>query len=212
VVAFNPFHDQSLFVGFGASVLLLLFAAILIRRRVAAPMIAGISAVGILAHYESARIGGWLFSGRHALLLLFALTASFVIVATEGQKALRVVAGILVAISILTGLKAIVETPIPAGTGPTQGERDMIRWLTAHAPRATIMTTNAQRLSVYTRNPIQWANCTSTPAEMRRLIPLLQVQYVAVYEHERRCSFAGALTRAEGTFGEPGATITLYRE
>lgn len=219
IVAFTPGNDASLFHSFGAAAVVPLLALIwMFRDRKRGVFFWSVAASGValtivLANFESVRWPFWLFGSRHSAAYLFAIVAALVAL-LDAPRAVRAVAAILVVTSIALGTAAAFRDPVPAGRGLTGAERAMADWLNARHPGATLLSTNAQSLSVYTRNKFHWTSC-EVPAEKTRLmLDKLTIDYVIVYDAERSCPFASGLEdrlTLDATFRDEMRQIQLFR-
>jgi hypothetical protein len=211
-VALNPFASASLWHGFGALVLLVPFA---LRRHapltLQAMAASGLLSVVMLAHFESMRFEHWLFGERHALLFLLAALAGLAVALARGSARVRALALALAGVGCAQGLYAIVTTAPPSGRGLDNADRALVAWLATHAAHAAVLTTNAQILSVYTRNPLHWTDCDVDAATTRRMLALLPIEHVVVYDRERRCrAFQGLGLPAEAVFDDGIRRVTLF--
>jgi hypothetical protein len=216
-VAFDPWSPASYFVSFGVLVLLLP-VAFLARPRVAilpaAAGLTGVLATVMLAHFESIRFDHWSFGERHSLLLVFTIVAALVHALARGGPVVRWLALGVALAGCGQGAYKIVSTPAPVGSGPTRSERAFIGWLAANAPHATLLTTNAEVLSVYARNPMHWTDCDVSPEQTRIMLRRLKIEYVLVYGNERNCAFARGLSdvlQPEAQFGDDVVPISVFR-
>jgi len=167
-----------------------------------------------LARFESQRFPAWVFGSRHSLLFLFVIIPAVVITIVNGPRTIRIVALLLVAASLAQGAAAVLRYPLSDGAGLTPAESALVRWLDEHHPRAAVLTTNAQALSVYSSNGFHWTECAVDPAKTRLMLRRLPIDYVIVYDHERSCPFVRGLNdvlQVEATFGERGRRIYLMR-
>ena len=194
-MAFDPFSSASYFHAFGALMLLVPLAVFLRPRSGAMPAalaLTGAVSVAMLAQYELRGGQGWLFGDRHALLFSFSLVWALVICLARGGRNVRFAAVAVALVGVAQGLHAIALWPQPGG-GPSSADRALTSWLSVRAPRATLLTTNAQILSVYVRNPTQWTKCDVSPATTRNMLDRLHIDYVIVYAAERDCPFVRGL-------------------
>jgi hypothetical protein len=198
VVALTPGHDGSLFHSFGPVVLVVLIAIVWCAREqanavlLAAVGLTGIASMVVLANFESVRPPFWMFGSRHSAPFLFAVIAAMVIMVRAPRSA-RAIAALLVVASIAHGTAAIARDPIPAGNGLTGAEAAMAQWLRTQHPTATLLTSNAQALSVYTPNKFHWTTCDVLPEKTRLMLDKLSIDFVIVYDGERTCAFAQGL-------------------
>jgi hypothetical protein len=213
-VSVNPFSRASLWVSFGAAVLLVplaLFARLRLSLLQAATGLTGIISIVMLAHFESKRLDHWLFGERHALLFILAVIAALSICLAQGGRVVRGLALAISVIAIVQGAHTIVTTPTPPGEGPYASERGLITWLAANAPHSAVLTTNAQMLSVYAGNPLHWTDCGVAPETTREMLRKLPIEYVVVYGNERDCRFIRGLgLRQVAKFDDPVVPLYLF--
>jgi hypothetical protein len=90
-------------------------------------------------------------------------------------------------------------------------ERALIAWLPTSAPhRPTILTTNAQALSVASDVYMHNTFCGSTPDATRAFLRLFPIDYLVVYEQQGDCPYLGGLDHelaVRQVFGPPGRRI-----
>jgi hypothetical protein len=177
-------------------------------------MATGVASTVVLARFESQRFPTWVFGTRHSLPFLFVIIPAVVITIVNGPRAIRIVALLLVAASVAQGAAAVFRYPLSDGEGLTPAESALVRWLGERHPRAAVLTTNAQALSVYSNNGFHWTECAVDPAKTRLMLRRLPIDYVIVYDHERSCPFVRGLSdvlQVEATFGERGRRVYLMR-
>ena len=124
--------------------------------------------------------------------IVFLLTLAVALTATMAPAQQAKPPVVVALVGVAQGLHAIALWPQPGG-GPSSADRALTSWLSVRAPRATLLTTNAQILSVYVRNPIQWTKCDVSPATTRNMLDRLHIDYVIVYAAERDCPFVRGL-------------------
>lgn len=191
-VAFHPFSAYSYWNSFALLVLLVPLALFVrVRLPLLAWMLAATGALSalMLARLEMPGLTPWLFGDRHSLLFGFAIVAALVVCFARGTRTIRALAAVVLVIGVAQNIWAIANWPGP-GNGPSVAERKMFAWLNQRAPRATLLTTNPQILSVYVHNSFQWTECGVPPATTRKMIDRLHIDYVIIYGHERTCAFA----------------------
>ena len=216
-IAFNPASEYSYFHSFGPVVIVVLLAIPLLRRQsivLWSLMATGVASTVVLARFESQRFPTWVFGSRHSLLFLFVIIPAVVITVVNAPRAIRIVALLLVAASVAQGAAAVFRYPLSYGGGLTPAESALVRWLGERHPRAAILTTNAQALSVYSNYGFHWTECAVDPAKTRLMLRRLPIDYVIVYDHERSCPFVRGLSdvlQVEATFGERGRRVYLMR-
>ena len=220
IAAVNPLHGESLFHSYGpAAVIVLIGLWLCVRMRIRALLVwallvSGIASVAVLARFEGVRPPLWLFGSRHSLPFAFALIASLVVAIVRGSRTVRVAALILAGASIVQGAVAAFQYPIPVGRGLGGSEAALVRWFRDRDPNATLLTTNPQILSVYSRNRFHWTECDVDPAKTRRMLDKLQIDYVIVYDSERGCRFVRGLDdamRLEALFQDEFRRIYLFK-
>ncbi|HEY8849147.1 MAG TPA: hypothetical protein VIO12_07635 [Thermoanaerobaculia bacterium] len=215
-VAFNPVSDYSYFHSFGP-VVLAAVAIVWMRSRnvtISAVFMTGVVSTLILSTFEGNFVPRWLFGSRHSLAFVFMLIPALVIAVVNAPRLVRIAALLLAAGSIVHGGMAVLRDPIPDGRGLSAAENQMVGWLAARQPQATILTTNAQVLSVYAPNNFHWTGCAIDPAKTRLMLRRLPIDYVVVYDYERSCPFVrglGDLLGTEATFGDMFHRVYLLR-
>jgi hypothetical protein len=215
-VAFNPASDYSYFHSFGPVVLAAVAIGWMRSRNVtiSAVFMTGIVSTLVLSTLEGNFAPRWLFGSRHSLAFVFMLIPALVIAVVNAPRLVRIVALLLAAGSIVHGGMAVLRDPIPDGSGLSAAENQMVRWLAARQPQATILTTNAQVLSVYAPNNFHWTGCAIDPAKTRLMLQRLPIDYVVVYDYERSCPFVRGLDDllgSEATFGDMFHRVDLLR-
>ena len=215
-VAFNPANDYSYFHSFGPVVLAILAIGWLRWRDVtlSALFLTGAGSTLLLSTLEWNLAPRWLFGSRHSLAFVFMLIPALVIAVVNAPRLIRIAALLLAAGSIVHGGMAVLRDPIPDGSGLSAAENQMVRWLAARQPQATILTTNAQVLSVYAPNNFHWTGCAIDPAKTRLMLQRLPIDYVVVYDYERSCPFVRGLDDVLGTeavFGDTFHRVYLLR-
>lgn len=216
--AVNPLSEVSLFHSFGIVVAVVAIALFFLRRDESplfwSVLLCGAGSMVVLANFESVRPPEWLFGSRHSLLFIFVVIPSIVAVLTRAPRVLRIAALVLAGVSIAQGAVATFRHPMPSGRGLTGADREMARWLSSNAPDATLLTTNAQALSVYTTNRYHWTNCSVAPATTRVILERLPVDYVVVYDSEKSCAFAQSfsdITTLEVMFSDDVRRVYLFK-
>lgn len=219
ITAVNPASEASLFHSFGPVVLIAPLALFWMFRKRAnaatfwAVALSGIGSMIVLATFESVREPFRLFGSRHSAIFLFVLIAAIVAL-IEAPRVVRALAALLIAASIAHGALTTIRLPLPAGHGLTGAEREMARWLDEQQRGKTVLTTNPQVLSVYTRNRYHWTSCNVDPSQTRHMLAKLTIDFVIVYDAERNCPFArglGDLLREEAVFSDDVRRIQVFR-
>ena len=111
---------------------------------------------------------------------------------------------------------ALVARSVMAGppVGLTRAEHELSNWLERQPRSTVVLTTNAQTLAPYSHANFRWSACDDAPAATRAMLTLIRTDYVAVYEHEQRCSFAAGirdLVQPGQIFGVAPQRILLLR-
>jgi hypothetical protein len=215
-VAFNPASDDSYFHSFGPVVLAVVAIAWLRSRNVtiSAVFMTGVVSTLLLSTLEWNFAPRWLFGSRHSLTFAFLLIPALVIAVVNAPRLVRIAVLLLAAGSIGYGGMAVLRDPIPDGSGLSAAENQMVHWLAARQPQATILTTNAQILSVYAPNNFHWTGCAIDPAKTRLMLQRLPIDYVIVYDYERSCAFVrglDGLLSNEATFSDTFHRVYLLR-
>ena len=205
LTAFRVGHDESYTRVFGIAALLVPIAGIVLLWRayksgrtgrhtpdiVDATLLTGLFCMAGLLLKRSDFIH-FLFGWRYGLTLVFLLVVAVPYLMRSPAKSLRIATVAVLAISILTGamnVYAFIRGPLPSYT---RAERALLDWLNAQAD-PMIVTTRAQTLSVGTDTLIHATTCNTPPVTTREMLRLFPVDYVIVYDHERRCTFTEGL-------------------
>ena len=225
-VAFRPFGPHSYLRSLGPSIYLLPLALFPLLRRpkavraalelrhapVLAALLAGLGAMASV-HVMHMRLDKpWLFGWRHGLPVVLLVILALAYLRARGGRALSLVAALLVAGSLATQTwKLASEVRRRRPGNPNAAERALSRWLNAHSPHPTVVTTNPQWLSVHSRAGFHWTHCTE-PAEQTRRLLEIGADYVVVLPGQRNCRFVrGLLPSLDviATFGDGPRRIEL---
>lgn len=219
-VMFNPLSPLSFVHTFGIAALLVPvgFAWALWRRRwmggllSAATATAGLLLIAVLLDAHNRFFLEWLFGYRHGLPFILLLVAALI---QMREPVIRVIALAVVVVSVGLNIPRIVafaeEAPPP---WPSIAQTELAGWLARYDPRAIVLTTDAQSLSVISRANFRWAACEQTPEQIERVLRLVRTDYVLLYEQERRCPFAQGVQRdlkPAAVFGTAPNRLLLLR-
>lgn len=225
-ISFDPTSSMSLFHLFGAAAILPVFAlaVFIVRRRFGLPspehlpllvaLLTGLGTWASLLLYRQTFFLEWLFGYRHGLPYILLILAALAYLGTARRT--RIVALVLAALSIGWGAIQVVDfATAPRPTGPPPAEAALVRWLADQPKTPTVLTTNAQTLTVWSRAHFHWTLCTTPPEKTREMLATLPIDYVVLYDHERPCPFVRGLNDVlvgEVRFAEgPGAIWLLKR-
>lgn len=139
----------------------------------------------------------FLFGWRYGLTLVFLLVVAVPYLMTSAGRWPRVGTVIVLSISIVTGASnvyAFIRAPMLSFT---PAERALLDSLNRERD-PMIVTTRAQTLSVATDARIHGITCNTPPAATRELLRVFPIDYVIVYDQERRCAFTRGLGRELG--------------
>lgn len=234
MVGFDAGSPYSYVALFGPAALLVPIAAVLAlwqwsrlsARRISFPrrehllilavVLAGLFFALSLTLFKGSFFRPWLFSWRHGLPFIFLLVPAIGYLLFASRTWIRVACIAVVLLSIGVSairIQAIVTASRP--TGPTPAEAAMISWLAQrHDDPPTLLTTQAQRLSVLTDARLHWTLCTERSEQTRLMLARLPIDYVVVYGWEQGCPFSAStelndLLRVAEKFGEGGDAIFL---
>ena len=220
LVMFNPFSQLSFVSSFGLAALLVPIAAIYAAWRrqwvggflAAAIGVAGLVMCAVLLQAHNRFFLEWLFGYRHGLPFILLLIVAMI--QMTGRYA-RWIVIVFISLSFMTNVPQVVAfAKEPAPEWPSVAEKQLAAWLEHNDPRAIVLTTNAQFLSVVSRANFRWATCQQSPQDIARVLSLVRTDYVVVYEPEQACPFAKGLGRAltpVATFGQAPNRIVLLK-
>lgn len=152
----------------------------------------------------------WLFGFRHGLPMALLVFVALFALAVHAGRLLRVTAVLLFAGTVLLNALSLQGQLRRAGGWGLRGaEPALVAWLDAQPGKPTVVTTEAQTLSVFSRAGFHWTTCEVEAQQTRRMLRHLPIDYVVVFEGEQGCPFVTgvpelALVR---TFGRPGMRI-----
>ena len=231
VTAFNPWAEFSYVASFGLAAWLAPLALIyLLSHRlhlaaglrelfasrslaVKAMLLSGLLMVAPLHLNHSTFLWPWRFHHRHGLPLLFVLLVALCYLLSYGGKLARRAALGLVVASVAWGCYATIDkTNDRFASGLIGPEPELVQWLDSQTPKPTVLTTNPQALSVFSRAGFHWMECGESGDKTRRMMELLPIDYVLVYAGEERCPFSegvGDLNLVR-SFGEGRLLIEVY--
>ena len=220
LVMFNPFSQLSFVSSFGLAALLVPVAAIYAAWRrqwvggflAAATGVAGLVMCAVLLQAHNRFFLEWLFGYRHGLPFILLLIVAMI--QMTGRYA-RWIAIVFISLSIITNVPRVMAFATePGPEWPSVAEKQLAAWLEHNDPRAIVLTTNAQPLSVVSRANFRWATCQQSPQDIARVLSLVRTDYVVVYEPEQACPFAKGLGRTltpVATFGQAPNRIVLLK-
>jgi hypothetical protein len=155
----------------------------------------------------------FMFGWRHGLVLALLMALAVPFLLAHRSAALRAVAAIAIVISIVTGTVAIVRFIRQPNLRYTPAEHALLRWL---PPKTTVLTTRAETLGMLSEAYFHNTYCASPPETTRAYIDELRIDYVVVYDFDRRCRYAvglGDVLAGHLVFGEgPGRIWLLKRK
>ena len=203
--AFNFASDMSFTRTFGPAALLPLVAAVvalwLMRRRTEIEpagasrvvtyslILAGLFIFAVLVFFPAAFGLRHLFGWRHGLTHLFLIIPAIPFFFNRG-RAWALIATIAMVISIGLGARAVYAFVRYSPTLMLRpSENAALSWLDAQKRVPKVLTTNAQILGSLSDAHLHWTDCNSPGASTRGMVEKLRIDYVWVYERERRCAF-----------------------
>jgi hypothetical protein len=180
------------------------------KLAVYATVISGVLLFVALLWYRSDYLP-FLFGWRHGLTLIVLLAVAVPYLMSDSRPAVRILTATLLVISIGTGFFNVLQFIAAPPLSYSAEERALIAWLPASMPRRpTILTTNAQALSVGSDVYMHNTFCDSTPETTRAFLRLFPIDYLIVYEQQAGCRYLGGLDRelaVRQVFGAPGRRI-----
>jgi hypothetical protein len=142
----------------------------------------------VLVFFPSAFGLRHLFGWRHGLTHVFLLIPAVPYLLGRQRLWTWSTAAILI-LSIALGGRTVLASVlhrVPLTLRPS--ERAAVSWL-ARKPAAKVLTTNAQILGSVSDAHFHWTDCNSPGPSTRGMVERLKIDYVLVYEGERRCAF-----------------------
>ena len=230
LVAVDPTSPYSFAASFGPAAYIPLIGAVLFAARIrsdwrqifdprrlllVATCFSGLATTLVLVEAHHSFFLPWYFGYRHGLtyVLLIALTVPYVL--GQNRQWLRVLTLLMLLVSMIIGTsKSVWFVTHPRREGPTASEVQMVKWLDSQTPVPTVLTTNAQILSVYSRSNFHWTTCDETATKTRQMLQLLPIDYVLVYSFERNCPFARGLSdvmEPRYQFGKGEESVYVFR-
>jgi hypothetical protein len=206
-VSFDPFSSLSYVRLFGPAAYLPIFAVIclafaVVKNRlrlqmaeptlVVATTLAGLAFFGTLNLFHQQFFLPWLFGWRHGLPYIFLLIPAVAYLLSERRKGwLRWATVLLIVWSASVGITSIAEQmSLPQRSTLLPAEIEMTRWIERnHGERPTLLTTQAQNLSVFIDANFHWMTCDDPPERTRMMIDHLPIDFVIVYGFEERCPY-----------------------
>lgn len=152
----------------------------------------------------------WRFGFRHGLGFGLLVLVAVAYLLVHGEPLVRRAVLALVAVSLVTGSARTAGVLTgPRGWGLTPAEQELVAWLDARSPRPTVLTTNAQPLSVYSRAGFHWTECDESAEKTRQMLRLLPIDYVLVYQFEHACPFVRGVPEVAPVrrFGEGAGAV-----
>ena len=94
-----------------------------------------------------------------------------------------------------------------------RGERSSTSWLDSLPEGTSVLTTQAQPLSVLTRQGIHWTACNEPPSQTAAFIEHIGVDVILQFTADRGCPFLAlpdSEMQRERVFGDGGRQIVVY--
>lgn len=152
----------------------------------------------------------FLFGWRHGLTLIVLLAVAVPYLMSDTRAAVRAIAVALLLVSIGTGSRNVLRFASAPPLSYTAEEQALIAWLRTSRARPTLLTTNAQALSVGSDAYMHNTFCASTPETTRAFLRLFPIDYLIVYEQQAGCGYLAGLDRdlvVRQVFGTPGRRV-----
>jgi hypothetical protein len=209
-VSLTPFHPLSYFALFGASVLLVVVAALLgaralLRREtwraalhppaeallVRAVALSGVAAFVSLTLYHANFWLPWLFGYRHGFPFIFLLLVAVPYLMRLAGTSTPARAAILALLLLTIGWSvqktiALLRTP---PRGYARSVKQLFGWLDAHPGTPTVLTSEPALVASYSKAVAHWTLCSEPPEQTRRMLAALPIDYVIVFSDQTRCPF-----------------------
>ncbi len=176
-------------------------------------LVSGLLLVAPLQLYHASFLSEWRFHHRHGLPLLLVLLVALGYLLTRGGRPTRAAALVLLASSVVWGAFSTVHLlNVRYPSGLLGAEPELVEWLDGRPRPPSVLTTNVQTLSVFSRAGFHWMDCREPAETTRQLVELAGVEYVVLYPGEERCPFAAGLAGAApvAAFGEVGQAIRVF--
>ncbi|HEV7239983.1 MAG TPA: hypothetical protein VGQ36_12155 [Thermoanaerobaculia bacterium] len=203
--AFSFASDMSYTRTFGPAALLPPIAAVLVllamRRRgvralpadtpivTHALILAGLFVFVVLVFFPSAFGLRHLFGWRHGLTHVFLLIPAVSYLLGRQRLWTWTTAAILILSIALGGSTVLASVVHSVPLTLRTSERAAVSWLARRQPVPKVLTTNAQILGSVSDAHYHWTDCNSPGLSTRGMVERLKIDYVLVYEGEKRCAF-----------------------
>jgi 4-amino-4-deoxy-L-arabinose transferase-like glycosyltransferase len=228
LVAFDPRHELSYARSFGASVYLVVLAALaagpgIVRSRAPlrdaaqvtlhATVLGGTGAL-LLTHLAHQRIANeWLFHWRPGLPMILLIVPALGFLLSRGG-AWRAVALALTVLTLVGAPARLAPELRWRNPAPSLQERALFAWIDAQQPVPTFLAAPARPLSVYTRGRFHDIYCHDAPEQVRIYFRQLPIDYLIVYPRKGDCRFLQGLDaelELVREFGRGRDAIRVYR-
>jgi len=152
-----------------------------------------ISAIGALGPLHLTRFRffkEWLFGWRHGLPFILLVVLALALLSVRAKRWGFWVVVALVLGSLVTGVRNVDRLLSRRfASGLLGGEKELVEWLDSQSPKPTVVTTNAQPLSVFSRANFHWMECREPSSQTRALLEHAGADYVLMYSYEGHCDF-----------------------
>jgi hypothetical protein len=159
-----------------------------------ATALAALGALGPIHDFHSVFFKEWLFGFRHGLpLILLIVLALAALLHQEGRGWRAAVLGLVGLGMVLAGNDVADLLQRKGLPSLFESEKAFVAWAEAQPTTPTVITTNAQPLSVYSRANFHWMYCPEESKKTLQLLRLTGAEYVLFYPGEQRCRFMQGL-------------------
>jgi hypothetical protein len=149
----------------------------------------------------------WLFGHRHGLPLLLLLLPAFAYLVSHRNKALRILASLLLLAGVASSVHASwSELSHPRRLRIARVEPELIAWLHSQRPLPTVVSPRAQYFGAVSLANYHWTTCDSPGSTTLALLQGAGADYVVVFRRDLECAFfreARPQLRLVHSFGRP---------
>ncbi|MEO8216869.1 MAG: hypothetical protein ABI718_07295 [Acidobacteriota bacterium] len=232
-VAFDPLSRYSFFSSFGPAAALVplavIYAVVRLVRRKFVPVLsakeallplaagsAGFALTSVLLLVHASFLMPWFFGYRHGLPFVVLLAVAIPWLLHCDRALVRGTTAVLVALSVTLGAfqTGLLAAHGFAGHRPTVAEKQLASWLDRQRSVPSVLTIDAQELSVFSRSNFHWIVCDAKPQQTRLMLERLPIDYIVFYGFERDCPYLRDLSdrvRPLYRFGKGAAAIYVLR-
>ncbi|MEM9290219.1 MAG: hypothetical protein AAGD01_00895 [Acidobacteriota bacterium] len=166
------------------------------RVVILASVLAGLGMLAPLHNAQFRFFKEWLFGFRHGLpFVLLLIPALIYCLRPRATRRLKALAAVLMLASVVIGWERVQRFPsIDFGSGLLGPEEELVAWLDEQEPTPSVITTNAQPLSAFSRAGFHWMDCDESAERTLALLERAGANMVLLYPQEQNCAFLQGLT------------------